>query len=109
MSTTTETATKHPAWCDQSRCENELGHRGEVIAVYHASEPRTWAWDSEDGQLTAELELNSIDSYAPDDPGAPVTVSVSIRHGDSNHSVEAVEALGAWLTARAAEYRAAVS
>jgi len=108
--TTTRPAITHPAWCDPDRCsEDRLS--GVLQAVNHWSRVSEFTMTAPDTTLfTVQFSvwLTQFDDY--DGPTCVRSAAVPYLEagGEADAPLDQIEALGAWLIARAAEYREAI-
>lgn len=103
MTSITEPTITHPAWCEPDECSSEV-LSGELISVTHGTAATTWASaETRGGRLEAETYVVAIDHYDDEpDQGAAIYARIG---GETVVSPDQLEALAAWLTERAAEYR----
>ena len=112
MTTTTEPTITHPAWCDPEYCFEDTSG-GVLMQVSHGTDRDVWrAADVNFGShrpsdTTVSVHLIRIDDYAGE-PDAP-TVAFIEASGDDPITIDDLESLSAWLTAKAAAVREAVT
>lgn len=111
--TTTEPTITHPAWCDPEHCFEDTSD-GVLMQVSHGTDRDVWraadlnfGWLHRPSDATASVHLTRIDDYAgePDEP----TVAFVETSGDDPLTIDDLESLSAWLTAKAAAVREAVT
>lgn len=105
MSTTTEpTIAHHPIWCGQADCERRSAGAHADVVHRGAEHEARFAHPDYPGEAV-EVSLQLTRAEGTDSPVDDVDLADLRVYGDGLLTVAQLEDLGAWLLARAQEYR----
>lgn len=90
----------HPAWCDRDECYDERPHCADGD-IYH------WSATATADVYPLTLRLVRVDD-GTGQPVEPTRAYLNAASHDGPLTLDDLDALGRWLTERAAEYRAAI-